>query len=130
MSTVITDNLTGKTSAGDVTITSEGGSATMQLQQGVAKAWGGEITDSAVATDSFNIASITDLGTGSNQTNWTSVFNNAGYSNPANTVWSAGGGRNVATFAVTTAKLAMTSYVYTGSVSSTSQQFSSHGDLA
>ena len=37
MSTVITDNLTGKTSAGDVTITSEGGSATMQLQQGVAK---------------------------------------------------------------------------------------------
>ena len=39
MSTVITDNLTGKTSAGNVTITSEGGSATMQLQQGVAKAW-------------------------------------------------------------------------------------------
>ena len=40
MSTVITDNLTGKTSAGDVTITSEGGSATMQLQQGVAKCLG------------------------------------------------------------------------------------------
>ena len=39
MSTVITDNLTGKTAAGNVTITSEGGSATMQLQQGLAKAW-------------------------------------------------------------------------------------------
>ena len=39
MSEIITDKLTGKTSAGDVTITSEGGSATMQLQQGVAKVW-------------------------------------------------------------------------------------------
>ncbi len=37
MSTVIADNLTGKTSAGDITVTSEGGAATMQLQQGLAK---------------------------------------------------------------------------------------------
>ena len=31
------DDLRGNTSAGDITITSEGGSATMQLQQGVLK---------------------------------------------------------------------------------------------
>ena len=33
------DDLRGNTAAGNVTITSEGGSATMQLQQGVAKFW-------------------------------------------------------------------------------------------
>jgi hypothetical protein len=37
MSTILVDNLTGKTSAGDITVTSEGGAATMQLQQGLAK---------------------------------------------------------------------------------------------
>ena len=63
MSTVITDNLTGKTSAGDVTITSEGGSATMQLQQGLAKAWANFDTD-AVINESFNGSSITDNATG------------------------------------------------------------------
>ena len=40
MSEIITNKLTGKTAAGDVTITSEGGSATMQLQQGC-----GEVLD-------------------------------------------------------------------------------------
>lgn len=64
MSTVITDNLTGKTSAGDVTITSEGGSATMQLQQGVAKAF--ELHDGGTTTvqDSLNVSSLTDVSTG------------------------------------------------------------------
>ena len=33
------DDLRGNTAAGNITITSEGGAATMQLQQGVAKAW-------------------------------------------------------------------------------------------
>ncbi len=63
MSTVITDNLTGKTSAGNVTITSEGGSATMQLQQGLAKAWL-DCDNDASLNDSLNIASGTDNGVG------------------------------------------------------------------
>ena len=37
MSEIKVDTLTGKTSAGDITVTSEGGAATMQLQQGLAK---------------------------------------------------------------------------------------------
>ena len=72
MSEIITDKLTGKTSAGDVTITSEGGSATMQLQQGLAKAfcsWGH--TNHASGIQTFNIASITDTGTGDNSPNLT-----------------------------------------------------------
>ena len=39
MSTILVDNLTGKTSAGDITVTSEGGAATQSLQQGLAKVW-------------------------------------------------------------------------------------------
>ena len=77
MSTVITDNLTGKTAAGNVTITSEGGAATMQLQQGVAKAWltfdgGGTIT----TYDSFGISSIADVNTGKYRYNLSSAMSN------------------------------------------------------
>ena len=64
MSTVITDNLTGKTAAGNVTITSEGGAVTMQLQQGVAKAWiDYKGTSTNAVQDSLNITSVTDNGT-------------------------------------------------------------------
>jgi len=62
MSEIITNKLTGKTAAGNVTITSEGGSATMQLQQGVAKCW--VFSTDNVITDSLNTSSSTDVNTG------------------------------------------------------------------
>ena len=64
MSEIITNKLTGKTAAGNVTITSEGGAATMQLQQGVAKAF--ELHDGGTTTvqDSLNVSSLTDVSTG------------------------------------------------------------------
>ena len=65
MSEIKTDKLTGGATAGDVTITSEGGSATMQLQQGLLKMWSNsEISGTASILDSFNQSSITDTGTG------------------------------------------------------------------
>ena len=72
------DDLRGNTAAGDITITSEGGSATMQLQQGVAKAWV-FTTDrtSYVPTRSLNVSSMTDNGTGRPETNFTNSFNDA-----------------------------------------------------
>ena len=79
MSTVITDNLTGKTSAGDVTITSEGGSATMQLQQGVAKFWIKINTGSFTVADSLNNSSNTDDGSGLATLSFTNSMNNANY---------------------------------------------------
>ena len=73
MSEIITNKLTGKTAAGDVTITSEGGAVTMQLQQGLAKAWGRFTgTGTPAYDDSFNLGSITDNGTG----NYTHAFTN------------------------------------------------------
>ena len=71
------DDLRGNTSAGNITVTSEGGSATMQLQQGLTKmscAW--QQSDASIR-DSFNISSLTDLGTGRTTMNYTSAFSSA-----------------------------------------------------
>ena len=71
MSEIITNKLTGKTAAGNVTITSEGGSATMQLQQGVLKVWCAWDQDAVSSVyDSFNVSSITDVNTQTNQVSY------------------------------------------------------------
>ena len=75
------DDLRGNTAAGNITITSEGGAVTMQLQQGVAKAWldHTQVTTTA-ARDSLNISSITDAGTGkSYPISFTNNMNNDDY---------------------------------------------------
>jgi len=78
MSEVITDKLTGRATAGNVTITSEGGSATMQLQQGLAKAWAQiDGTGTTVVDASLNVSSITDDGTGEPWPNLTNAFSAA-----------------------------------------------------
>ena len=80
MSEVITDKLTGRATAGDVTITSEGGSATMQLQQGLAKVWINMDGGGTISTrDSLNISSITDSGTGTYQHNSSSAMSSDDY---------------------------------------------------
>jgi len=79
MSEIITDNLTGKTSAGDVTITSEGGAATQSLQQGLAKAWL-DCNNDASLNDSLNIASGTDNSTGNYTHSFTSSMSSGNYS--------------------------------------------------
>jgi hypothetical protein len=77
MSTILVDNLTGKTSAGDITVTSEGGAATMQLQQGLAKHWGWFDTNTSnTVRNSFNNASITDNSTGNYTVAATNAFAN------------------------------------------------------
>ena len=77
MSTIVTDTITGKStattitigstpvvssSANSMTIRGEGSNQT-SIQQGLAKAWL-QATDSAALSDSLNIASSTDDGTG------------------------------------------------------------------
>ena len=77
MSEIITDKLTGKTSAGDVTITSEGGAVTMQLQQGVAKARALFDQTTPAITDSFNTSSLTDTSSGKGILTWTNSMSSA-----------------------------------------------------
>ena len=78
MSTVITDNLTGKTAAGSVTITAENNSDTYTLQQTVAKVTGNIQEDgSSNSAVSVNISSVTDGSTGLNTIAVTNVFSAA-----------------------------------------------------
>ena len=69
------DDLRGNTSAGDITITSEGGAATQSLQQGLLKAWcSWSQTDTGNPYDTLNISSITDTSTVINVLSYSSSF--------------------------------------------------------
>jgi hypothetical protein len=106
MSEIKVDTLTGKTTANDITVT-VGASATMSLEQGLAKAWI-FTTDktSYVPTGSFNVSSMTDNGTGRPETNFTNSFNDtnivagfdAGYNRFAGN-YTTDGGITTSTFA-------------------------------
>ena len=85
MSTVIADNLTGKTAANDVTVT-VGATATASMQSGLIKGFlqygmpslnGTE--DLTGVNESFNISSVTDVATGSSKTTVTNAFNTSTY---------------------------------------------------
>ena len=81
MSEIKTDKLTGVGTAGNITVTSEGGAVTMQLQQGLAKAWACfDQSTTHTFNDSFNYSSITDSGAGFSVTAYTNNFNNDDYS--------------------------------------------------
>ena len=93
MSTVLLNTLTGKTSAGSIVVTGEGGSTTTNLQQGLAKHWVWTASG-ASPTDSFNTTSVTDNSTG----NYTiTIANDMASVNYSATVGklTAGSGRDV-----------------------------------
>ena len=73
------DEMQGVTSAGSITVTSEGGSATQSLQQGLAKAWI-SMTSAAVLQDSLNVSSAAENGTGDYQVNFSNNMNDSDYS--------------------------------------------------
>ena len=57
------DKFTGVTTAGSIDVTGDGNSTTTNLQRGLAKAWFQASSDTTLS-DSFNISSGTDNGTG------------------------------------------------------------------
>ena len=79
MSTLLLNTLTGKTSAGSIVVTGEGGSTTTNMQQGLAKQF---INIEALnynppnIENSFNVASLTDHDTGLFGFNTTNNFAN------------------------------------------------------
>ena len=77
MSEIKVDTLTGKTTANDITVT-VGATATMSLEQGLAKAWVNMDAGQTV-NDSLNTASLTDNATGDHTANWTNALANATY---------------------------------------------------
>ena len=84
MATLKTNTLTGTTTAGSIAVTGEGNSTTTNLQQGLCKAWINLNGSGTIATrDSFNIATITDNGTGDYAWTITNDLANANYAGVA-----------------------------------------------
>jgi len=86
------DTIQGVSQAGNITIQGEG-TAETNLQQGLAKAWANftGITTTAVR-DSFNVASLTDVGTGKTNVVYTTTMGNVNYSGSYYTNADAGTG--------------------------------------
>lgn len=75
MSTILVNTLTGKTAAGNVTITAENNSSTYTLSNTVAKVTGNMQEDASSNSDiSMNISSVTDGSTGLNTVAVTNAF--------------------------------------------------------
>ena len=73
------DTLTGVTTAGSIVVTGEG-TATTNLQQGLAKVWASLEQGSTYSTrDSFNLSSHGDGGTGTSILTFTTNFGNANH---------------------------------------------------
>ena len=72
----------GQTTAGSITVQSEG-TATTNLQQGLAKVWikiDGTQAAGSMPQDSFNVTNMTDTGTGRHIINYTNNMNVVHYS--------------------------------------------------
>ena len=80
MSTLLLNTLTGKTSAGSIVVTGEGGSTTTNMQQGLTKIWARvDQVGTQGIDDSFNLTSITDGGTGLTTFTFANDMNNVNY---------------------------------------------------
>ena len=79
MATLKTNTLTGTSTAGSIAVTGEGNSTTTNLQQGLNKVWIDIPEGQASINDSFNVASLTDTGTGDGAVNFTSSFASVNY---------------------------------------------------
>ena len=94
MSTLVTNTITGLSTAANITIGSTPvvstsansltirgeGSAQTSIQQGLAKVWLRADVDGSTLLDSFNMTSITDNGTGDYTPTFANDFNNELYS--------------------------------------------------
>ena len=90
------DAMQGVTSAGDITITSEGGAATQSLQQGLNKAWGCfQQSGTHTYRDSFNFSSISDVGVGKSTHAFVNNMANGDYATTGMSGEQAGGGNRV-----------------------------------
>ena len=83
-----TDTFKGQTTTGSITVQGEG-IATTNLQQGLAKALL-TYNNAGSIQDSFNIGSVTDVGTGEYVTVFTSNLSNANYVTAGTTIGGTG----------------------------------------
>ena len=116
-----------KTSAGSIVVTGEGGSTTTNMQQGLCKVWV-DGTDAAVLSDSFNISSGTDNGTGDYTYAFSNSLSSVNYSMPMGGLYAALQG----TFAQATGSCRLKSFGRADSLTAEDEVnfFAIFGDLA
>ena len=121
------NTLTGVSTAGSIAVTAEGNSTTTNLQQGLCKAWV-DGTDAAVLSDSFNISSGTDNGTGDYTYAFSNSLSSVNYSMPMGGLYAALQG----TFAQATGSCRLKSFSRTDSLTADDEVhfFAIFGDLA
>ena len=73
------DTITGVTTAGSISVTGEGNSTTTNLQQGLAKAWIKTAANGTSISDSLNVSSLGDTGTGQQTVSFTNAMGNEEY---------------------------------------------------
>ena len=126
MSEILTNKLTGTSTAGNVTVTD--GSVTMKLQDGLAVAGVNHDLTNTTIKESFNVASVTDNGTGDQTVNLSNNMNGSATSIYMGCNGYAGNGEIFGNDA--------TSYKHrnrdsSNNVQDTTQMYSTvHGDLA
>ena len=127
MSTLLLNTLTGKTSAGSIVVTGEGGSTTTNLQQGLSKAWA-RVAYEGTAQDSFNISSTTETSDSLYTITINNDMNTANYSLTAATHYE----EIIAINSTATGNYALRTYERTDSLTANDNQTHStvHGDLA
>ena len=140
MSTILVNTLTGTTTAGSIAVTGEGNSTTTNLQQGLAKMFAFveyvSSGDSFSLTNSLNVSSSTDDGTGLNTITVTNAFANDDIAALGSSGFRIIGPNNTAA-AVTTTTIQYTYYNAAGSfgeisndTSGSGGSYTAHGDLA
>jgi len=126
MSEILVDKLTGKTTAGDVTVTD--GSVTMKLQDGLAVAGVNHDLTNTTIKESFNVASVTDNGTGDQTVNLSNNMNGSATSIYMGCNGYAGNGE---IFGVDASSYKHRNRDSSNNVQDTTQMYSTvHGDLA
>jgi len=131
MSEILTNKLTGTSTAGSILVTGEGNSTTTNLQQGLAKAWCHFEGDAGTVSvlDGLNHASISDLGAGRYSVTFTSSFNSAYYASNVTGSTTRAGSNDTNSHA--TGGITYEFFTDTGGFADPKQgQSSIHGDLA
>ena len=115
------------------TYVSDGGAVTQNTVQGLAKAWANTsgVGTPAIA-DSFNMASVTDLGTGAEKFTFTNAMSNINFSTQALTDHNTQGVtvQQVPDFANTTTTSSISTVNVSGTATDTDKSILIHGDLA
>ena len=131
MSEILTNKLTGTSTAGSILVTGEGNSTTTNLQKGLAKARHASSADGATLYGSLNVSSLGDTATGKQTITFTNAMANDDYSAVSGSGSQANGSaRMMLIDSLGTASYQVHAYNNSNALADSSSSSTVHGDLA